>query len=201
MTVQADKSPARTPDSYDANIIPAETAARIEREGENYKHIPENIPGTGGYTVDKEGLVNNYAIEPEMYVEAPGDIKETTLSVTDIFTIVDSFSTCDAAENVATEKIEKAGVAKDKISILGKDYEHKKHVHGSLKWKDINQDGGLATVLVDMGIVQADASRYESDIEAGKFLLVVSGTAEDMTKTQKILQENGHRVSDRQVSL
>jgi hypothetical protein len=199
MTAQADKSPARTPDSYDANIIPAETAARIEREGENYKQLPENVPS--GYTVDKEGLINNYAIEPEMYVEAPGDVQETTLSVTDIFTIVDTFSTCDEAENVATEKIEKAGIAKDKISILGKDYEHKKHVHGSLKWNDIKQDGGLANVLVDMGIAKADASQYEKDIETGKFLLVVSGTSEDMTKTQKILQENGHRVSDRQVSL
>lgn len=199
MTAQADKSPARTPDSYDANIIPAETAARIEREGENYKQLPEDVPS--GYTVDKEGLINNYAIEPEMYVEAPGDIQETTLAVTDIFTIVDTFSTCDEAENVATEKIEKAGIAKDKISILGKDYEHKKHVHGSLKWNDIKQDGGLANVLVDMGIAKADASQYEKDIETGKFLLVVSGTSEDMTKTQKILQENGHRVSDRQESL
>jgi len=121
--------------------------------------------------------------------------------VIDVFTIVDTFSSCDQAEKVATEKIEKAGIGKGKISILGKDYEHKKHVHGSLKWNDINRDGGLAAVLVDMGIAQADASQYESDIETGKFLLVVSGSAEDMTRTQKILQENGHRVSDRQVSL
>lgn len=199
MTAQSDTSQTRTPDSYDANIIPAETAARIEREGENYKQLPEDTPN--GYTVDKEGLVNNYAIEPEMYVEAPGDIKETTLKVTDIFTIVDTFSTCDEAENIVIEKIEKAGIAKDKISIIGKDYEHKKHVHGSLKWNDINQDGGLAAVLVDMGIAKGDASQYESDIESGKFLLVVSGSYEDMSKTQKILQENGHRVSDRQVSL
>lgn len=192
MSVQTNTSD-RTPDSYDANIIPAETAARIEREGDNYKHLPEDSPS--GYTVDKEGLINNYAIEPEMYIEAPGDINETPLAIIDVFTIVDTFSTCDEAENVAVEKIEKAGIAKDKISILGKDYEHKKHVHGSLKWKEIDRDGGLAAVLMDMGILETDASRCESDIEAGKFLLVVSGTAEDMTKTQKILQENGHRVS------
>ncbi|HEY9798674.1 MAG TPA: hypothetical protein V6D30_23785, partial [Leptolyngbyaceae cyanobacterium] len=31
---------------------------------------------TGGYTVDKEGLVNNYAVEPEMYINEPGDLRE-----------------------------------------------------------------------------------------------------------------------------
>jgi hypothetical protein len=71
-------------DTYDSHIIPAETAARKEREGENYKHHPEyteadqqagEIDTESGYTVDKEGLVNNYAIEPEMYYEVPGDLK------------------------------------------------------------------------------------------------------------------------------
>jgi hypothetical protein len=65
-------------DTYDHGIIPAETAARKEREGEGYKQLPENgedIDTTGGYTVDNEGLVNNYAIEPEMYYEVPGDLK------------------------------------------------------------------------------------------------------------------------------
>jgi hypothetical protein len=72
-----------TPDSYDPNIVPAETAARKEREGLNFKHLPENPPGadsidtTGGFTVDKEGLVNNFGIEPEIYYENPGDITDT----------------------------------------------------------------------------------------------------------------------------
>ena len=79
-------------DTYDRGIIPAETAARIEREGENYKKLPTeedvasastndqtdiySIRTTDGYTVDKEGLLNNYAVEPEMYYEVPGDAKE-----------------------------------------------------------------------------------------------------------------------------
>jgi hypothetical protein len=59
-------------DGYDANIIPAETAARKEREGADYKKIPEgNIEG--GAAIDNEGLLNNYAVEPEMYFEDPGD--------------------------------------------------------------------------------------------------------------------------------
>ena len=67
-------------DNYDPNLIPAETAARKEREQEDYKQIPDkqerDIDTAGGYTVDQEGLVNNYAIEPEMYIEEPGDLRE-----------------------------------------------------------------------------------------------------------------------------
>jgi hypothetical protein len=60
-------------DTYDPHIIPAEIAARKEREGDDYKKIPEgNIDG--GATIDNEGLLNNYAIEPEMYFEHPGDV-------------------------------------------------------------------------------------------------------------------------------
>ena len=77
---------------YDRGITPAETAARQEREGSNFMHTTteekqksaktddqtdnESIRTTDGYTVDKEGLLNNYAIEPEMYVNEPGDLKQ-----------------------------------------------------------------------------------------------------------------------------
>lgn len=79
-------------DTYDRGIIPAETAARKEREGQNYKTLPteeklkdattddqtdtESIRTTDGYTMDKEGLLNNYAVEPEMYYEEPGDARK-----------------------------------------------------------------------------------------------------------------------------
>lgn len=67
-------------DNYDPHIIPAETAARKEREQEDYKQTREESKGdidtAGGYTVDQEGLANNYAIEPEMYVNEPGDLRE-----------------------------------------------------------------------------------------------------------------------------
>jgi hypothetical protein len=68
-----------TPDSYDPHITPAETAARKEREGDNFKQIqhPEesdSIDTTRGFTVDKEGLVDNFAVEPAMYYETPGDV-------------------------------------------------------------------------------------------------------------------------------
>ncbi|TAE57109.1 MAG: hypothetical protein EAZ76_16430 [Nostocales cyanobacterium] len=77
---------------YDRGIIPAETAARMEREKDNYKKIPSeadiantptndqsdtySIRTTDGYTVDQEGLLNNYPVEPEMYYETRGDARE-----------------------------------------------------------------------------------------------------------------------------
>ena len=79
-----DTSDRASSDNYDSHIVPAETAARKEREGENYKQHAEftdaeqnadEINTDAGYTVDKEGLVNNYAVEPEMYYEVPGDLK------------------------------------------------------------------------------------------------------------------------------
>jgi hypothetical protein len=49
-------------DNYDPNLIPAETAARLEREQASYKQVPEQSEGdidtSGGYTVDQEGLAN-----------------------------------------------------------------------------------------------------------------------------------------------
>ena len=64
--------------NYDRNLVPAETAARMEREGSEFQHIDrdEDMNTTGGFTTDQEGLLNNYAIEPEMYINEPGDLRE-----------------------------------------------------------------------------------------------------------------------------
>ncbi|MEH2207918.1 MAG: hypothetical protein V7K53_28245 [Nostoc sp.] len=87
-----DSSDRAEVDNYDRGIIPAETAARMEREGDRYKTRPTeereadaptddqtdsgSVRTTDGYTVDKEGLLNNYAVEPEMYYEEPGDARQ-----------------------------------------------------------------------------------------------------------------------------
>lgn len=63
----------------DRGIIPAEVAARMDREGGKYRETAHeqaadaSLDTTGGATVDQEGLANNYAVEPEMYYEEPGD--------------------------------------------------------------------------------------------------------------------------------
>lgn len=69
---------------YDRGIVPAETAAREEREGNKFMETAKDEPQTSddaidttsGYTIDKEGLVDNFAIEPEMYVNEPGDLRK-----------------------------------------------------------------------------------------------------------------------------
>ncbi|NJL47422.1 MAG: hypothetical protein HC929_07925 [Leptolyngbyaceae cyanobacterium SM2_5_2] len=82
MSLEANVSNPRVErDGYDSHLVPAETAARKDREGEAFKQIPEetvpeaDIDTTGGYTVDQEGLLNNYAVEPEMYIDEPGDLR------------------------------------------------------------------------------------------------------------------------------
>ena len=66
--------------NYDRNIMSAETAARMEREGDNFKKTPDAAEGTtdttGGYRMSREGLLDNFAVEPEMYIEEPGDLRE-----------------------------------------------------------------------------------------------------------------------------
>lgn len=69
---------------YDREMVPAEVAARKEREGDKFMKAPTNSDEAqvdtdhtrDGYTVDQEGLVDNFAIEPEMYVNEPGDLRE-----------------------------------------------------------------------------------------------------------------------------
>ncbi|MEO1069049.1 MAG: hypothetical protein AAFW95_07995 [Cyanobacteria bacterium J06638_6] len=71
-----------TPSHYDPHLVPAETAARAQREGKMFGHVehdspnPEQIHTRDGYTVDQEGLINNYAVEPPMYINSPGDLNE-----------------------------------------------------------------------------------------------------------------------------
>ena len=78
-------------DAYDAHIIPAETAARRQREGAHYKHTPKSdrhdsdiLDTTEGYAIDSEGLVNNYGVEPEMYFEIPGDAAGSPLNFNEV---------------------------------------------------------------------------------------------------------------------
>ncbi len=193
----------QTTDSFDTHIVPAETKARKEREGSDYKHTPDNsedsdsIHTADGYTVDTEGLVNNYAVEPEMYVEHLGDMKESTDSLVDKFTIVDVFANNGEAESAAAE-IHKTGIAKNKISILAKDYKDTEYGYGSLDWTEIDASGGLAKTLIGMGIDRTDASKCEKEVNMGKFLITVIGGNTDVIKTQEVLLATGHEISDRQ---
>jgi hypothetical protein len=62
------------PETSDGHeLIPAEVSARIEREGENFADSPNNSATRSNKefsTVDQEGLVNNYPITPEPYLQS-----------------------------------------------------------------------------------------------------------------------------------
>ena len=68
-----------TTPKYDPNIVPTDVADRMEREGENFKQTPDQQDDSAktatGYTVDQEGRLNNFAVEPEMYIDQPGDLR------------------------------------------------------------------------------------------------------------------------------
>ncbi len=68
---------------YDSHIIPGETVARATREGSHFGQVEHDDPADrehihlrDGYTIDQEGLINNYAVEPEIYINKPGDLRE-----------------------------------------------------------------------------------------------------------------------------
>jgi hypothetical protein len=56
------KTSAHSP-SDGSELIPAEVQANIRKEADESL----NEPLGAGYRVDDEGIINNYAIEPEMY--------------------------------------------------------------------------------------------------------------------------------------
>jgi hypothetical protein len=194
MTVPDHDQVIPSSDSYDPHIIPAETAARKDREGNDFKHVPDaaeseaSIDTTGGYTVDQEGLANNYAIEPEMYSETPGDMESSSID----YTIVDIFPSTEAAESVATQ-MQGLGLDPNKISILGHDYRDKEHVHGSLSWREIARADGLAAVLVGLGITQDEALRYEQEVHAGQFIVLVTGSEENISQANQVFHAIGHK--------
>jgi hypothetical protein len=206
MIMNANNRSEQTTDSFDTHIVPAETRARKEREGGNYKHTPDNaedpasIHTADGFTVDTEGLINNYAVEPTMYAEDGGEINPNAGTLVEKFTIVDVFASHLEVENAVTE-IHNAGISRDKISILGKNYQDTEHGNGSLSWQKIEADGGLAQCLVQMGIDRIDANKYEMEVEVGKTLVIVIGKNEDVIKTKQILVGIGHRLSKNQVEV
>lgn len=52
--------------SNGSELTPTEVRSRMQREGDNFLRRP----ALNGATVDREGLTNNYAVEPNMYYSA-----------------------------------------------------------------------------------------------------------------------------------
>jgi hypothetical protein len=148
-----------------------------------------NLVSTG-YTVDQDGLVNNYAIEPEMYAEDGGNLEEVVLS--DRVTVVDIFSTEQDAKQAKLE-MEQKGLRSDQISIIAKDFQEPE---SCMNWEKITADGGLATVLVELGISDDAILQFEAAINAGNFLMIAIGSDREASQAQHVLENIGHCITD-----
>ncbi|PZO38463.1 MAG: hypothetical protein DCF19_16190 [Pseudanabaena frigida] len=149
----------------------------------------DQINQASGHTVDGEGLLNNYAIEPEMYEEDGGVVSELG---SDRVTVVDIFNSEIEAKNAILE-MEKKGLRSDQISVIAKDYEESE---SSMNWQKIAAGGGLAVVLKELGISNHAASQFVEAIDAGKFLVIEIGSDRQASQVQHILEKAGHSLQN-----
>ncbi len=145
----------------------------------------DKLNAAQGQTIDSEGLANNYAIEPEMYVE---DGSAVTTNPSDQVTVVDIFGSEVDAKNAVIE-IEKKGMQAPQISLLAKGYEDPTSY---LSWEDIEAAGGLAAVLAKLGISESVIDGFVNAIEAGKYLVIVAGSDREASQAQHVLESIGH---------
>ncbi len=148
----------------------------------------DQINQAAGRTVDGEGLLNNYAIEPEMYEEDGRSLSDLINRVT----VVDIFSTEQAAKTAALE-MEQKGLRSSHISIIAKDY----HNHeSSMDLETINAEGGLAVMFKKLGIADSAIVKFEEAIKNGKFLLIEIGNDREASQAQHVLENGGHSIQD-----
>lgn len=146
----------------------------------------DKINQAEGYTIDRDGLTNSYAIEPEMYEEdgsVPADLGDKV-------TVIDIFNSKLEAKNAVLE-IEQKGLRSQQISMISKDYQDAK---SSLSWDTINAEGGLAIVLGKLGISDRAIGQFVDAVAEGKYLIIVTGSDREASQTQHVLEEFGHRV-------
>jgi hypothetical protein len=110
--------------------------------------------------------------------------------------IIDTFSSLTEAESLVLD-FQKAGLDTRKILIIGgKDYQDTDDVDSGLDWQDIDQASGVAAILVGLGISRNKALKHETEIKAGKFVVLVLGSDEDISQTYQILHNIGRRISE-----
>ena len=56
--------------------------------------------------------------------------------------------------------------------------------------------GGLVGALVGLGIPKEKALKYETEIKAGKFMVIVSGTDAEISQAQQILQNANQEINE-----
>jgi len=149
---------------------------------------PDEINKSHGHTIDGEGLLNNYAIEPEMYIEHGASLSELTNRVT----VVDIFDSEEEAQKAVLE-IETKGLLVSHISIVAKNY---KNSQSAMNWENINAEGGLASVLTRLGISDVAIARFVEAIDNGKFLIIEVGSDREASQVQHVLEKAGHSLQE-----
>ncbi len=145
---------------------------------------PDEINKSHGHTVDTEGLLNNYAIEPEIYLEDG----ESPSTLTDRVTVVDIFDSEEEAQKTVLE-IEEKGLPVSHISIVAKNYQNRQ---STISWENINAEGGLALFLTRLGISDQAIAKFVQAIDNGKFLIIEIGSDREASQVQHVLEESGH---------
>ena len=149
----------------------------------------DQINQSNGHTVDDEGLLNNYAIEPEMYEEDGGAVSEVG---SDRVTVVDIFVSEVDAKN-AVLAMEQKGLRSNQISVIAKDYED---AASSMSWQKMTEAGGLAKFLTELGINDRAISQFEEAIAEGKFLVIEIGSDREASQAQHVLEKSGHSLQE-----
>jgi len=149
---------------------------------------PDEINKAHGHTVDSEGLLNNYAIEPQMYTEYGASLSELTNRVT----VVDIFDSEEDAKQAVLD-IEEKGLLVSHISIVAKNY---KNSQSAINWESINAEGGLASVLTKLGISDLAIAKFVEAIANGKFLIIEVGSDREASQVQHVLEKVGHSLQE-----
>lgn len=152
------------------------------------ENTSDEINRSQGHTVDTEGLLNNYAIEPEMYQEDGASPSE----LTDRVTVVDIFDS-EAAARTAVLEMEQKGLLVANISIVAENY---KDPQSAMNWENINAEGGLATTLTRLGISDQAIARFAEAIANGKFLIIEVGSDREASQVQHVLEKSGHTLQE-----
>ena len=145
---------------------------------------PDEVNKSHGKTVDTEGLLNNYAIEPEIYQEDGVSLSDLTNRVT----VVDIFDSEELAK-AAVLAMEAKGLQVGHISIIAKGYKEPQH---SLNWASIVAEGGLELMLTKLGIQSNAIAKFVEAIDLGKFLVIEIGSDREASQVQHVLEEGGH---------
>lgn len=116
--------------------------------------------------------------------------KDFQSALNDVFTVLEIFSSRQAARNAVME-LQRQGLDSSQIIMINKNYQEHED---SMNWEYISTDGGLVVVLEGLGLDSQEASHYVNAVRDGKFLVVAIITDRTACQSQYLLESIGHKV-------